>query len=145
MEPECSAVDYRNEAEECLRVRNDYRNKAQRYYQQGLPEVAHFYSNLAKEQTKKCEVANNFAVHAFLLEQKKLIRNTETLDLHYLKMKEALASLDIFIDTEIAKLKNLRFGVKHFFIITGRGKRSENGISVIRPAVVKRLSDRNIK
>lgn len=140
-----SAAEYRAKANKILELRTELYQKAQQYYQRGMPDVAMFYSNLVREQTQKYELANTIAAQSFLAEQNRFVNNSETLDLHYLKIKEALTSLDIFLDREITKLKNSSLNNKQLFIITGRGKRSKDGKSILRPAVTARLEKRQIK
>ena len=120
--------------------------KAQRYYQNGMSEVARFYSNLASQQTGYYERANSLAATQFLDEHSKRLQDFNTLDLHFLFVKEAIPSLDVFIDRNINLLRlSATKHTEYLQIITGRGKNSPNGISKIRPAVEARLKKRNIR
>ncbi|XP_018578614.1 NEDD4-binding protein 2-like isoform X2 [Anoplophora glabripennis] len=137
---------YREEANRYLKKRAELYQKAQQYHQRGMTEVAQFYSGLASKQTLYYDRANNMAATAFLDEHSKRLQDFNTIDLHFLYVKEAIPALDVFLDRNInlLKLSNNRHS-DYLQIITGRGKRSENGISKIRPAVISRLKRRNIK
>lgn len=137
---------YREEANRYLKRRAELYQKAQQYHQRGMTEVAQFYSGLASKQTLYYDRANNMAATAFLDEHSKRLQDFNTIDLHFLYVKEAIPALDVFLDQNInlLKLSNNR-NSDYLQIITGRGKRSENGISKIRPAVISRLKRRNIK
>lgn len=139
-----SAASYREEASAYQQKRTELYQKAQQYYQRGMGEVAHFYSELAKEQTVLYDKANNLAANAFLHEHSKRISNYDTLDLHYLQVKEAITALDIFLDNSVCLL-NGKMKRKNLFIITGRGNNSPGGVSRIKPAVKGRLKFRKIK
>lgn len=140
-----SFSELRKEAFECLKLRNELFAKANEFYQKKMRDVALYYSGLAKDQTQKCNYINNLAVSVFLNEQKKVINNTETLDLHYLKTKEALVALDIFLDKHITSMQKSKVNRKYLCVITGRGNRSVNGQAKIKPLVVARLLKRNIR
>lgn len=68
-----------------------------------------------------------------------------TLDLHHLFVPEALQALDIFLEEQSRKLGKSNKRSAILYIITGRGARSNNGLSRIKPAVSKRLISRNIR
>ncbi|CAH1176426.1 unnamed protein product [Phaedon cochleariae] len=140
------ATFYREEASKYLKKRADLYQKAQQYYQRGMTEVAQFFSGLASSQTMYFERANSLAAMAFLDEHSKRLQDFNTLDLHFLYVKEAIPSLDVFLDRNInlLRLSNTKQS-EYLQIITGRGNRSEGGISRIKPAVQARLKKRNIK
>ncbi|KAJ8911965.1 hypothetical protein NQ315_012776 [Exocentrus adspersus] len=121
---------YREEANKYLKKRSDLYQKAQQYYQRGMKEVAQFYSGLASQQTVYFDRANNLAATAFLDEHSKRLQDFNTIDLHFLYVKEAIPALDVFLDRNInlLRLSNNKDS-EYLQIITGRGKRSENGIS----------------
>lgn len=108
-----------------------------------MTEVAMFYSDLAKKQTQLYDRANGLAASIFLNEHSQRLQNYDTLDLHFLYVKEAIPALDMFIDNNIHLLKGTK-KTQTLFVITGRGKNSLNGISRIKPAVKNRLKKRNI-
>lgn len=110
-----------------------------------MKEVAQFYSTLATEQTQKYEKANSLAAMAFLDEHSKRLEDFNTLDLHFLYVKEAIPALDVFLDRNISLLRHGQQQYEHLHIITGRGKNSENGKPKLKPVVMSHLQKRNIK
>ncbi|CAG9863796.1 unnamed protein product [Phyllotreta striolata] len=137
---------YREQANKYLHKRENMRQKAMQYHQRGMTEVAQFYSELASMQTSYYDRANNLAAVAFLDEHSKRLQNFNTLDLHFLYVKEAVPALDVFLDRNINLLKQSSLkSSEHLQIITGRGNRSREGKSKIKPAVIARLTQRNIK
>ncbi|CAH1101192.1 unnamed protein product [Psylliodes chrysocephalus] len=140
------ATYYREEANRYLKRREDLYQKAQKYHQKGMAEVAQFYSGLASLQTTYFDRSNSLAATAFLDEHSKRLQDFNTLDLHFLYVKEALPSLDVFLDRNINLLRHSSIKQSEYLqIITGRGNRSKEGISKIKPAVISRLHKRNIK
>nr|CAH7729751.1 unnamed protein product [Callosobruchus chinensis] len=140
------ATFYREEANKYQKRREYLYQMAQQYYQKGMKEVAQFYSGLASQQKDYFERANSMAATAFLEEHFKRLQDFNTLDLHFLYVKEAIPALDMFLDRAINLLRSSN--EKHsesLQIITGRGKNSENGISKIKPVVQARLKKRDIK
>lgn len=141
------AEAYRDEANKYLKKRSELYQKALQYYQKGMMEVAQFYSGLASLQTIYYDKANSLAAVTFLDEHAKRLQDFNTLDLHSLYVKEAIPALDMFLDRNINLLrtstsnKNMEF----LQIITGRGNRSTKGIPKIKPAVITRLTKRNIR
>lgn len=111
-----------------------------------MNEVAQFYSMLASQQTQYYERANSLAATAFLDEHSKRLKDFNTLDLHFLYVKEAIPALDLFLDRNIHLLRHSKSKQSESLqIITGRGKNSGNGIPKLRPAVQARLKGRLIK
>ncbi|CAG9765365.1 unnamed protein product [Ceutorhynchus assimilis] len=140
-----TAQNYRDAASRYLDKRKMLYEKAQGYYQQGLIEVAQFYSALAAKQTRFYEIANGYAVTGFLDQHSKRLEDFNTLDLHYLYVKEALPTLDMFLDRNINLLRlSSTKKVEFLQIITGRGKNSKDGKPKIKPAVITRLAKRDI-
>lgn len=91
------------------------------------------------------EKANSTAASAFLAAQTHIFNENFTLDLHHLYVNEALQALDIFLDAQIDNLNKSNKKTLQFYIVTGRGARSINRQSKIKPAVAKKLAARNIK
>nr|CAI5861177.1 unnamed protein product [Callosobruchus analis] len=140
------AAFYREEANKYQKRREDLYKKAQEYHQKGMKEVAQFYSGLASQQKDYFERANSMAATAFLDEHFKRLQDFNTLDLHFLYVKEAIPALDMFLDRAINLLRSSKEKQSEYLqIITGRGKNSENGISRIKPVVQARLKKRDIK
>lgn len=54
--------------------------------------------------------------------------------------------LDLFLDWHVERrMKNPSVGTEMVEIVTGRGNRSEGGKAKIKPAVIKRLKQRDVK
>ncbi|XP_044262749.1 NEDD4-binding protein 2-like [Tribolium madens] len=138
------ATYYRDEANKHLKRRVELYEKAKSYFQRGMFEVATFYSELAKKETKLYDKANHIAAAAFIEEHSKRLQKFDTLDLHYFYVKEAIPNLDIFIDRNINLLQGGSKKGIDLFVITGRGKNSEGGRCKIKPAVINRLKKRSI-
>ncbi|XP_017785673.1 PREDICTED: uncharacterized protein LOC108568847 [Nicrophorus vespilloides] len=141
-----TADELREEAAEYHRRRKELLQKAQLYQQRKMTEVAMYYSNLASQQTQKFERANNEAANVILHEHFNRLGAFDTLDLHYLRVPEALAALDMFLDRSIRLLKKEKksdYGT--LMILTGRGRNSPGGIPRIKPAVEDRLKARGLK
>ncbi|XP_069681044.1 NEDD4-binding protein 2-like isoform X2 [Periplaneta americana] len=138
------ANHYRAEASRHYQLRNECFHKAQDAYRKGLTSVASYYSQVAALHRQRIDDANAKAA-ASLLQAHTLARdNSTTLDLHYLHVAEALQALDLFLDHHIANLVEQR-GRQCLFLITGRGLRSSDGKSRIRPAVERRLKQRGLR
>ncbi|XP_012280669.1 uncharacterized protein LOC105699863 [Orussus abietinus] len=128
-----------------LSLRNENLNKATQAYRKGNPNVAAYYSEMAKLHTKNIETANATAAAAFLAAQGFSSNEANTLDLHYLFVPEALEALDQFLDNHVEILSKSNKRSIDLYIVTGRGARSNNGVSRIKPAVSKRLAARKIR
>ncbi|XP_066263194.1 uncharacterized protein [Euwallacea similis] len=140
-----SAQALREQANIHLEKRSKLYEKAQQYYQSRMKEVAQYYSNLAAEQTRLFHSANSLASTAFLDEHSKRLENFNTIDLHFLYVREAIPHLDIFLDRIISLLRaSTTKNSESCQIITGRGKNSSNGVAKLRPAVISRLKERKI-
>ncbi|KAH9630115.1 hypothetical protein HF086_004821 [Spodoptera exigua] len=127
-----------------LRVYCRNYQKAQDYIRRGMTQVANYYSELANFHKQKYEYANSLAVASLMQFHATKNPDSTTIDLHYLRVKEARESLDIFIDTHISKLRDS--GVRRnqmLFFITGRGSHSQ-GRARIKPATIERLKQRGL-
>jgi hypothetical protein len=114
----------------------------------------------AKSWEAKLEKANSM-VPTIILQN----ASTEFLDLHYVYVSEALEVndpvilvvipllnsifkqiLDLFLDWHVQRrMNNPSVGTEMVEIVTGRGNRSEGGKAKIKPAVIKRLKQRDVK
>ncbi|KAJ8667366.1 hypothetical protein QAD02_009028 [Eretmocerus hayati] len=135
-----AARDSRMEARRQLELRNQNYLKANEARRRKALDVAEYYSEMAKLHMRNMETANHAAASALITAQ---THTNNKIDLHYFLVSEALHALDMFLDRQIGSLpKN---GKKHVYIITGRGSRSSNGRSKIKPAVAQKLNQRNIR
>ena len=67
------------------------------------------------------------------------------IDLHFLMVPEALRILDLFLDHHIKTLRKKSLTSATLDLITGRGQHSFKGKSKIKPAVVKKLTKRQLR
>ncbi|CAH2084872.1 unnamed protein product [Euphydryas editha] len=138
---------YRDQADKHLQSRNMNYQKAQDYIRRGMTQVATYYSDFANYHTMKYEQSNSMAAASLMQLHATKCPNNATIDLHYLRVREARESLDLFLDTHIQKLREMqdRNGIKFhtLFFITGRGLHS-NGRPRVKPAVIKRLRERGL-
>ncbi|XP_066156483.1 uncharacterized protein [Euwallacea fornicatus] len=140
-----SATALREQANIHLEKRSKLYEKAQQYYQSRMREVAQYYSSMAAKQTFLFHSANSLASTAFLDQHSKRLENFNTIDLHFLYVREAIPHLDIFLDRIISLLRaSTTKNSESCQIITGRGKNSTNGVAKLRPAVISRLKERKI-
>lgn len=140
-----SADEYRKLAMRHATRRNELMSHAQSYHRKGMGAVAMFYSRLAREESELFDQTNARAAECFLQEHSSRLDKFDTIDLHYLQSKEVGPALDIFLDRHI----NLLHGpnskrTETLYVITGRGKHSKGGVSVIKPIVMNRLTKRQI-
>lgn len=76
----------------------------------------------------------------FLFQQQNLL--LDELDLHYLRVEEAIECLDLFLDKNIVELQDsLKFS-KYVQVITGRGLNSVDGRPKIKEEVQRRCVER---
>nr|CAD7403911.1 unnamed protein product [Timema cristinae] len=135
---------YRAEAIRHFELRNECNRKAQEAHNKGIYAVASYYSQVAALHKQRIDDANARAASS-LLTAHSLSQLSTTLDLHFLYVTEALQVLDMFLDHHVSRLKQRCQRQEHVFLITGRGSRSAGGKSRIRPAIVRRLQQRNIR
>nr|CAD7426299.1 unnamed protein product [Timema monikensis] len=135
---------YRAEAIRHFELRNECNRKAQEAHNKGIYAVASYYSQVAALHKQRIDDANARAASS-LLTAHSLSQLSTTLDLHFLYVAEALQVLDMFLDHHVSRLKQRSQRQEHVFLITGRGSRSAGGKSRIRPAIVRRLQQRNIR
>ncbi|KAF5301009.1 hypothetical protein FQR65_LT08992 [Abscondita terminalis] len=139
-----TACEYREEANNYHKKHNEYMLKAQRAFQNRQYQVAQYYSDLAKDYTRLYEHTNSLAATAFLQEHSSRLQSFNTLDLHYLYVKEAIPALDMFLDSNIRLLQNPYKKTESLFIITGKGNRSL-GKARLKPAVMAHLKKRGLQ
>lgn len=71
--------------------------------------------------------------------------NSRTLDLHFLRVREAEEILKLFLNESVVQLKEKQKPREVLNVITGRGLHSANGVSSIKGMVIRQLQKRNIK
>ncbi|XP_073954881.1 uncharacterized protein [Choristoneura fumiferana] len=139
---------FRAKALEHLKQRDRNYQKAQDFYRRDMTQVATYFSDVASLHKKEFDHANSMAAASLMQYHTNNCADSLSIDLHFLKVAEAKESLDLFIDTNIKKLRESS-GSGHgprfytLFIITGRGLHSRGGPRV-KPAVIRRLKERGI-
>ena len=116
-----------------------YRKAANAYAQSGLhgKSAASYYSQQARNMLKDIETYKKLAVHAtFLAHNADLYSNQ--LDLHGLAVSEALPIASSFLKHHLREHDRY----KQVFIVTGSGRRSQNGVR-LRPEVYHLLKSQN--
>ncbi|XP_075975044.1 uncharacterized protein LOC142975840 [Anticarsia gemmatalis] len=135
--------NYREEAEKHLIRRNLNLQKASDYIKGGVPEAAVHCSELAQYHKRKYEQASSLAVSALIQHHARNNSDGVTIDLHYLRVKEAKEAMDIFIDSHIQNLRKVHKRSVVLYLITGRGLHSP-GRPKVKPACINRLKERNL-
>ncbi|KAJ3633566.1 hypothetical protein MTP99_010505 [Tenebrio molitor] len=140
-----SAENYRELAQRHLTKRGELYALANKYKRLNNTKLVNYYFEQAKKQTIFYEQAN-LAAAAILKENIENNSRKDTIDLHGFYVREAIQVLDVFLDKEIRSLQNDDFlDKKALMVITGRGKHSVGGVPKIKPAVIDRLKERNLK
>lgn len=126
------------------KLRQKHRKCGKEYSRKKLTNVATFYSKLATLYTMLMDEANARAVSC--LEHINTLRqDSNTLDLHNYRVREALQAFDIFVDRHIAGLSGQGTGRCVLYAVTGRGMHSPDGIPRIRNAVEQRIKERGLQ
>lgn len=140
---EPSNQNYEQQVIEKSRLRNNCIQKANEPISRKHPAVAgHFLT-----KAKQCKEHENIAKFKVLEEMFKHKMDLKEIDLHNLCVLEAIHILDLFLDNHILILRKPNGGnclSEKITIITGRGRHSHNHIARIKPAVLKRISERDI-
>jgi len=126
-------------------LKNECFNKARDAIQKGETSVAVYYSQIANLHKNKLDMYNHKAANCISEVHNLTQNNPDMLDLHYLRVAEAIECLDIFLDKHLPKVKSSPRNYKDVFVITGRGLHSVGGIPTIKYKVKIRLKDRNLK
>lgn len=135
---------YRDEATQHQKHTNRSKQKAEEYIRRGMPQVATYYSDIANFHKAKQEHADSLAVVSLMQYHSKNKTDSETVDLHYYRVREAKEAMDLFIDSHIRKIRETNKHDIVLFFITGRGLHSTGGPKV-KPACMKRLRERGLR
>lgn len=137
--------EYRNSAMHHHQLKMECYTKAQNAKQRGENQVALYYVQVANLHKIKVDMCNQKAANCIMEVHHYTQNNPDILDLHYLRVAEAIECLDIFLDKHINKLKLSSRNCKDLHVITGRGLHSAGGIPTIKHKVKGCLKDRNLK
>lgn len=137
--------DCRNLALHHSQLKKECYSKANYAMQKGENAQANYYSQIAHLHTKKIDMFNHKAANSMVEVHNLTQNNPDMVDLHYLRVHEAINCLDIFLDRHITQIKTSPRNTKDVMIITGRGLHSANGIPTIKINVKVRLKDRGLR
>ncbi len=132
---------YRKKAQELMKLRNEYFQKALQYFVKGDGKAAGEYADKGKELNVLIEEWNDLASNQIFEEQNSKFNGQYTIDLHGLHVEEAIAA----VKQQLEKIESRnRSGnkIKYFTIITGKGLHSQLGKAKIKPAIEKLLKER---
>ena len=95
--------------------------------------------NIHEEMKKEKQIERQME----MFEQANQGNPANKLDLHFLQTEEALRQLNNFVAERRSRLE--RGGSEMVEVVTGKGNRSKNGRSRLKPAVVSWLDQKNIQ
>eukprot|EP00090_Calanus_glacialis_P009513 TRINITY_DN17898_c0_g1_i2.p1 TRINITY_DN17898_c0_g1~~TRINITY_DN17898_c0_g1_i2.p1 ORF type:complete len:706 (-),score=276.50 TRINITY_DN17898_c0_g1_i2:410-2527(-) len=104
--------------------------------------AASYYAAQARELNTHIKTTQKQSQMEMFLQANKDSPNTR-LDLHYLQTSDAIKQLQQFISQKEATARSGSSGSQSVDVITGKGNRSENGKSRLRPAVQNWLDQKN--
>ncbi|XP_054270574.1 uncharacterized protein LOC128991586 [Macrosteles quadrilineatus] len=136
------AAAHRAQAASYYGLRIDCLNKAHEAFRSGNKTVATYYSQLAQIHKERMDQSNSKAAACLFSSHKS---GANTLDLHFLHIKEAEVVLDMFLDEVVTYVTERNKRHQTVFLITGRGLRSVGGVSRIKPMVQRKLQYRGIR
>jgi len=128
-ESKTESCDLRSEANMYNRLRQEYLAKAQENHRRGMYAVATYYASESRRYAKLSTEAHKEAALQ-IVGEKNIRRDERTIDLHELRVIEALSYLESFIT------ENIQDGHTVIRVITGKGNHSFNGRPRIKPAVI---------
>lgn len=137
--------DCRNNAMHHQQLKAECYAKAREAIQQGKTSVALYFSQVASLHKTKIDMYNNIAANCIMDVHNFTQNNPDIVDLHYLRVNEAVEWLDIFLDKHITKLKANGVPYKNVHVITGRGAHSAGGVALIKQKVKHRLKERKLR
>ncbi|XP_065578504.1 uncharacterized protein LOC136038925 [Artemia franciscana] len=131
-------------AQEYNNQRKHYLSKANEAFRKGMPAVASYYAQQALYHGDASKDYNEVAMELLSENSKKEDSSSYTVDLHFLHVAEALKVLDGHLKRVLERGdERAKGGFLH--VITGRGLKSINGISRIKPAVEAYLKQKKIR
>lgn len=103
-------------------------------------DAAVSFLRLSHRRTRKMDLANICICHLHSI----ALNNPDVIDLHWYQMIKAVECLGVFIDEHVCQLRSC--GTERTVgVIAGRDWHSPSGISKIKIAVERRLTDRRIR
>lgn len=134
--------DGNTELEQFIEQRDMLYRKAMETRGSNMQGAASYYAAQARELNSHIKTTQKQSQMEMFLQANKDSPSTR-LDLHYLQTSDAIKQLQQFISQKEAIARNGGTGILTVDIITGKGNRSENGKSRLRPAVQNWLEQKN--
>ncbi|XP_076467989.1 uncharacterized protein LOC143298872 [Babylonia areolata] len=135
--------DYQEIRQEALLhsyMRKECFQKAHDAHRRGMRDVANFYSQQGRAHFEKMKEANMRASERLLESRHERLQQEMTLDLHGFHVEEAIKILKRVIEEKEKEFHQKPVRNRHYlFVITGRGKHSQKGVSRLRPALIAHL------
>lgn len=139
---EATTNENKDELEKSIEQRNMLYRKAMATKGSHMQGAASYYAAQARELNARIKTSQKQNQMEMFLNVNKDTPNTK-LDLHYLQTADAIKQLQQFLSQKEAAARNVGAGGLAVEIITGKGNRSENGKSRLRPAVQNWLEQKN--
>lgn len=135
-------LNYTNlRAKACLhyQLRKECFAKAKEAFDRKLLAAASYYAQQGHMHSAKFREANKSAKEV-ILKLNSQASKSNTLDLHMLHVKEAIDTLNNFLETKKSEITRKGMNQMTLYIITGRGAHSNLGVPKIRPSVIEHLT-----
>lgn len=107
-------------------------------------DEAVFFARIANFHGERTERCNHYAANCIEELHRNEVQDPMKLDLHYLYVREAAESLDLFLDRHISDIRDSRKAYVELGIITGRGLHSRDNYSKIKEMTGRRLQQRGL-
>ena len=140
---------YRNLAHQYFKIRQEYYEKASEAFSRGWGAVAQYYAQMGHTQSLHMkELHDKASVNIFAYNNADLSQSN-TLDLHGLRVNEALDIFKKLYAKKKEELLNGNSGSKrlktYLYVITGCGRHSANRVAKLRPCIISYLNQTGIK
>ncbi|XP_073958662.1 uncharacterized protein [Choristoneura fumiferana] len=140
--------DLRKKGFEHGRLHRKYKEQSEVCSKNGLRHQAIQQSKQAKGHRDQSHTFHIIAVALLMERHAARLKNDRFIDFHFLRVTEALISLDLFIDRFVRELRDQplpRTVVSYSLgVITGRGLHSRDEKPKLKPAVITRLQERSV-
>ncbi|KAL0276489.1 UNVERIFIED_CONTAM: hypothetical protein PYX00_004050 [Menopon gallinae] len=137
-------AEFRENMSRLQKRRIDCCKQAQEAFRNKSYSVASYYSYIASLYKERIAEINRKSISLKLFDEEKNEVSPRLLDLHFLFVPEAVQIADMFLDHHISELSRRNLSSLDLFLITGRGQKSRFNKPKIKPAIKKRLQQRNI-
>jgi NEDD4-binding protein 2 len=108
-------------------------------------ETSAYYKNMANLHHQMIEEKEQYVANIIADTHMQTQDNSNTLNMHFFTMTQASNLLDMFLDSNITRLREVKKPFADLMLITGRGAHSANGVPMIKIQTISMLKDRNLK